>query len=498
VSRLKSLISAFLISVLVIGFSLASISVFVRAQDPSSTFQTEPTSDVQSFSDDFSGDSGAWQYLGSAYRDGTNQCIVLTTSTNSQGGVALFSAPIQGSFTANFRYKAGGGWHGDGGTLFFYKQEYSTLDNGGSLAFSAMDGYTLKAVPGYGIEFDGWQNIAGDFQQIVGCPPNAPGDPSDSHIALIKDCVGNHLAYVNDPRVSDNNWHKVAVSVQGSNISVYVDQGLVLQWSGLLDRTYNRFGFSGATGGGGTDAHFIDDFSITAHGLQKPSLTASCRSSASYSGFNVQINGDLTFNGTSISEAPILLSYSVTGGKTWQDLTLVYTDTDGAYSATWLPSVTGNFMVKATYEGDENNLGTSETVNFAVTGFAEKNILFSVSSNSTVSSLAFNSEHSELSFTVSGPNGTKGYAQVTIAKSLISNAENMKVLLDGKELDHEATSNADSWLLSFNYSHSTHKVSIAMSTTSFLGVEYWTWIVVAISLAVVGASFLVYIKKRRR
>jgi hypothetical protein len=101
----------------------------------------------------------------------------------------------------------------------------------------------------------------------------------------------------------------------------------------------------------------IDDFSITTQNLQKPSLTISVQTSTSYSGFNVQIDGYLTLNGTSVSDAPILLSYSVTGGKSWEDLTLIYTDSDESYSATWQPSVTGNYLVKAIYEGDANTLG---------------------------------------------------------------------------------------------------------------------------------------------
>jgi hypothetical protein len=176
----------------------------------------------------------------------------------------------------------------------------------------------------------------------------------------------------------------------------------------------------------------------------------------------------------------------------------VYTNSNGDYSAAWLPFVTGNYLLKATYEGDAENLGTSETVNFAVTQFAEKNILFSVSSNSTVSSLAFNSESSELNFTVSGPNGTSGYTKATIAKSLVSNAENIKVYLDEKQLSFEVTSDADSWLLSFTYTHSTHRVCISLARTpagaAFLGIEYWAWILIAIITAFVGTSLLVYVK----
>jgi hypothetical protein len=116
-------------------------------------------------------------------------------------GVAFFNAPIQGAFTANFRYKAGGGYHGDGFTMFFYKQKYTTIGKGGSLGFTP----NFKIVPGYGIEFDAWQNPAGDARGTVGVQINPPsGDPSANHIALIDGIVNNHLAYVDDERVADN------------------------------------------------------------------------------------------------------------------------------------------------------------------------------------------------------------------------------------------------------------------------------------------------------
>jgi outer membrane protein assembly factor BamB len=232
--------------------------------------------------------------------------------------------------------------------------------------------------------------------------------------------------------------------------------------------------------------------------LAKPTLDISCKSSTSYSAFNVEIKGSLTLNETAISNAPILLSYSVNGGKSWQDLTLVYTGSDGSYSATWLPSVTGNYLIKATYEGDADTLGTSsEIVNFAVTNFAEKNLLFSASSNSTVTSLAFNSTTSELSFTVSGPSETTGYVKVAIAKSLVSNPENIKVYLDGNQLNYEVTSNEDSWLLTFTYKHSTHQVRISLATNAggaaFLSLEPWVWIASTIvigTLFTVGTAFM--------
>ena len=91
----------------------------------------------QSISDNFSTDSGLWTYLGSAYRDPTNDYLVLTNSGNDQAGVAFFNYAVSGSFTANFSYLVGeGSYSGDGFTMFFYKQPYSTFSNGGDLGFN--------------------------------------------------------------------------------------------------------------------------------------------------------------------------------------------------------------------------------------------------------------------------------------------------------------------------------------------------------------------------
>jgi hypothetical protein len=125
---------------------------------------------------------------------------------------------------------------------------------------------------------------------------------------------------------------------------------------------------------------------------------------------------------------------------------------------------------------------------------------FFIESNSTVSELFFNSTSSELSFTVNGTSGTAGYVKVTIAKSLISNVQNVKAYLDGNQLEVAITSNEDSWQLSFTYMHSNHlvKISFAMNaaTMRFLGIETWIWISVVV-IVVVGVGLLVYFKKRK-
>jgi len=433
-----------------------------------SQLPTEPDGSTQTFSDDFTTDSGAWQYLGSAHLDPANQDLVLTDTGYQEGGVAFFNYPIQGSFTASFSYRVGGGnYNGDGFTMFFYKEPYLNPDNGGSLAFSSTVGSQLMAVPGYGIEFDGWQNIPEDFQQIAGAVVNPPsGDPSSAYIALIEGSAADHLAYVNDPRVDDGNWHQVTVTVGVSSVAVYVDQSLVLKWSGTLNRTYSGFGFSGATGEVGSNYHIIDDFSITAQNLKQPSLTASCIGSISQSSLSVNINGQLTYKEQGIPGAPVLLSYSVTGGQSWQDLTMVDTAADGSYSALWFPSVTGDYLLRAVYQGSENYLGTSDTVNFAMEPSSTSLNVFSITSNSTLSEIYFDSSSNELSFNVTGPSGTTGYVNVYIPKSLDSDISGLKVYLDNSQVHYTAESQNDWWLLYFTYHHSSHTVTIQLASNA--------------------------------
>ena len=370
----------------------------------------------------------------------------------------------------------------------------------------------------------------GNGEFLLGTGPHLPWDAGMSPEVIlfsVKLTDGNWYD-VYSANIAKNVWHHVvSVWTKGESLKMYVDgvpsgeitqvpnlylfdsgsyyqpsmgaynrgrypAGVATYYDGMLDEVmiYNE----------ALSAQEISALYNSASELAKPTLDVLCKSSTSYSGFNVEIKGSLTFNGTAIPNTPVLLSYSVNGGKSWQDLTMVNTASDGSYSAAWMPSVTGNYLVKATYEGDGNYLGTTGTVNFAVTQFADKNV-FSVSSNSTVSSLVFNSESQELSFTVSGDSGTTGYVDVYIAKSIIGDIANVKAYLDGGEIDYTATPVSDSWLLHFSYQHSTHEVllslgplpSAALSLDSPLGLG----IIIGVILIVVVAGVLVILRKRK-
>ena len=127
---------------------------------------------------------------------------------------------------------------------------------------------------------------------------------------------------------------------------------------------------------------------------------------------------------------------------------------------------------------------------------------FFVESNSTVTELFFNSTNSELSFTVSGPPDTTGYVKVTIAKSLVTSVQNVKVYLDGQQLNVAITSNEDYWLLNFDYTHSTHHVTVSLNADTTakqtLSLDYRLLTIIIITIAVATSILFGYIKLAKR
>jgi hypothetical protein len=203
--------------------------------------------------------------------------------------------------------------------------------------------------------------------------------------------------------------------------------------------------------------------------LISPILQFYCTSLTSNSAFNVEIQGNLGVNGSGLVNAGVYLSYSVTNGNTWQDFAYVQTDSYGDFSAYWMPSVSGNYIIRAVYFGDSFYSGVTQTVNFALTPLVNQNQnVFSVSSNSTVSSLAFSSGTDSLSFSVSGPSGTTGYTQICISKTLLPDVTKLQVTMDSSTISYASYSNGDTWLITIYYHHSSHNIVMALNSQASL------------------------------
>jgi PKD repeat protein len=194
-------------------------------------------------------------------------------------------------------------------------------------------------------------------------------------------------------------------------------------------------------------------------------LSVSTDTSSSTVGSAVNINGRLTDRfGTGIANEAVAVYYTFDGADSWYPISSAYTNEVGEYSIQWMNVASGTFTLRAQWSGNATYTAANATTTLGSLPYQSQNVLF-VESNSTVTTLAFNSNSSELAFTVSGPSGTTGYVKVTIAKNLLANAENLKVYLDGNQLNYSLTETADSWLLTFSYSHSTHRVSVYLPTS---------------------------------
>lgn len=196
-----------------------------------------------------------------------------------------------------------------------------------------------------------------------------------------------------------------------------------------------------------------------------------------------------------MANTPILLSYSVNNGSSWNELTSVNSDSEGGFLVTWRPNVSGNYLLKATYPGSDSFNPSTSVISFNLLPFMEQSV-FSVTSNSTTYAFAFNGSSSELSFTASGPSGTSGYAKVTIAKSALRGADEFKVLIDGKPAQYTSEENIDSVTLTFEYSHSTHQVVVSFEAgagSSLQAPNLWilTSIVAVLSLFLFGIFYQV-------
>ena len=213
---------------------------------------------------------------------------------------------------------------------------------------------------------------------------------------------------------------------------------------------------------GGWSSFKIDYITV----LPQTSLSVYTSVSSTALGFNVDVDGVLnTKGGQSLSGKNIVLSYLTPGVTAWNYFTSATTNAQGEYSATWLPSATGSFVIKAEWKGDDTYSGASDAKNISVIRSLDTKLLF-VESNSTLSSLSLNVSANEVTFEVSGPAGTSGYVKFLISKTLIADLTEFKVYMDGNETRFTATSTESLQVLYFEYNHSSHQVTIRLPTVT--------------------------------
>jgi hypothetical protein len=224
----------------------------------------------------------------------------------------------------------------------------------------------------------------------------------------------------------------------------------------------------------------------------------SAKSSDSSNG-KIEIFGNLTANNTGVPLANMTFSYrSISESESMlHQFAKTSTDSNGYFAVDWLPPSAGSYIINATYGGDSMYGPVFDGINVFIT---DKTQVFTVESNSTVTSLAFNPENSELNLSVTGESGTTGFVDVYVSKSLVGNISAIVAYIDGNPITYTVTSTDDSWILHFNYHHSLHNIMFDLSGAEISSVPEMPN--AALSLIIVAlvtiAAVLIIVQKRRR
>lgn len=378
-----------------------------------------------------------------------------------------------------------------------------------------------------------------DLSPMFGLVFRAAGTPTSDYILAVgkqngewKGGLGVEGSLVSNLKV--NEWYQSEIFIQESPYTVVFtlmdDQRNVLIQETIDANSLTNYNFEeiGSVGFnawtslkdgpyGNTDIDWLEvttesNPSYTATPTPNPSPTEpeknptfiSIATSSPYSdlGSAIIVNGILfDSNGITLKDEIVVLSYTFIGSNSWLPISSSSTNNVGEYSVQWINTASGTFTIKAQWAGNATHNGVSNITSLSILPIEDKTT-FLVESNSTISALEFNSTTSELNFVASGQSGTGGYTKVAIAKSLISNSENIKVYLDGNHVEHSLSSNSDFWILNFGYSHSSHHVSIRIQsslTTNLLGMDYWYLIfAIAIVTIVVIICLLIWQLKTRK
>jgi len=145
------------------------------------------------------------------------------------------------------------------------------------------------------------------------------------------------------------------------------------------------------------------------------------------------------------------------GGNYWSD----YGGVD-RYSGSYQNETGSDAIGDTPYVIDDNNqdnyplMEPSRTFNVTKNGETYE---ITTLSNSTIASFQYNSSLNEISFNVTGPDGTTGFCKIIVPKEL---GDTFEVLVDGVPTTYTQTENSTHYFLYFTYQHSTHIISITI------------------------------------
>lgn len=193
-------------------------------------------------------DLSTWNFEGSAQWDGTNGWVELTGPTRGQSGTAFQTSTTVDSSNVQieFDFFVSGGDGADGISITAIDSDRMT-----SFVGSSGGGIGYGGLPGWSIEVDTWHNAEHN-------------DPTTAdHLSLHLDgVVTAPLVWSDLPEMEDGNWHRMAVNVTGTRVTVDIDGSSYIDQAVPELTSFPAYvGFTGATGYY-TNYHLIDALEV--------------------------------------------------------------------------------------------------------------------------------------------------------------------------------------------------------------------------------------------
>jgi hypothetical protein len=317
------------------------------------------------------------------------------------------------------------------------------------------------------------------------------GTDSQDNLGVSSNWIASQVAY-GEPNV----WYTMRLNVSSSpfriTTSVFDENGSSvgsLSTSDIYNFTFEDINYIGLSVWG----YSLADYSF--RNIQDPfdnpvSISIATESSSVTAGSAVNVFGTLSESkGIPLQNKTVVLSYTFKDADSWIPISSGVTDEYGRYSIQWINSASGTFTLKTEWKGDSTFNDVSNTTSLSFLPIQNQHVFY-FESNSTLYALAFNNETSTLSFNVTGPTGTTGYVKASIPKNLLTNGENLQAYLDGKQLNYSVATLGDSWVFTFNYSHSTHQINLHLQTNASPPQPIGN-VIILISIVALFGSFLI-------
>jgi hypothetical protein len=355
----------------------------------------------------------------------------------------------------------------------------------------------------YTVRWAGRYLTSGPSAQAEGRNPDRPSVKITSELGVHRQVMNDVVTYANktiDPLGVLVEWVGSDSDSATMNYTVQLDGG---EWISVGTRSNHTFAglLEGdhtitvrATDNGMNQVEDSKTFAV----FRRAEISVACSPSTEGSS-SLLVTGKAfdPVTGDPLDNTQLGLAYSTERGQSWGFDTLT-TDADGRFQTTIgldIQAIMGIIITATLADQYSEERTFFENVTYAAVDLQDREGLFLTRSTSTISDFLFSSEM--LKFNITGEEGTEGSTSILIPKAAMSGVDGVKITLDGAEIEYSVASEDDYWVLTFNYTHSSHEVYVDLGSSGS-GSTMVLLVIVIVIVAVAAAVGLLVWRRRRK